>query len=286
MYPSEVCITALDAAACRAGSHAFAGLAALLASALLAAGLFAWAARGAAPAPGGAPHPDRGARNERALAAAIGVALLAFAAIAYGVTHGGAFVAADRAFSEAAHESLSAPMLRAFEWISWLGNGSFLALLCAAVVIALLARGERLLAIGIVAALGGNGLVDAVLKRVFTRVRPPDVGVVLEQFHGWSFPSGHAAGAMVGYGFLAYVALRLAPPRWRGPCLALAAALVALVGASRVFINAHFASDVLAGFASGTAWLLACVLVVERVRRRASTGGARPQPSPPALVDL
>lgn len=214
---------------------------------------------------GQAWHAHDGARREGVLASAIVVAMLVFAATATLVTRSGAFLAADREFSAAVHASLSAPALRAFEWVSWLGNGTLLALLCAAVAAALFVRGERVLAIGYIAALAGNGLIDAVLKRVFARTRPPEVGM-LQHFHGWSFPSGHAADAIVAYGFLAYLALRLAPPRWRGPCLTIAATLVVLVGASRVFINAHYASDVLAGLASGTAWLLACILVVERAR--------------------
>lgn len=272
---------ALDAPACRAGQHALGGLAALLVLAMLAAGGFARASIPALSGPGGARRPVGDARKERALFASIAVAMLVFAATAFGVAHGGAFLTADREFSGAAHAGLSALGLRDFEWISRLGNGSVLALLCAAVALALTVRGERGLAIGIVAALGGNGLLDALLKRVFVRVRPPADGA-LQQFHGWSFPSGHAAGAMVAYGFLGYLALRLLPPRLRAPCLMIAAALVVLVGTSRVFINAHYASDVLAGFASGTAWLLACILVIERTRGAPYRGGLNDRPRRPA----
>lgn len=272
---------ALDAPACRAGQHALGGLAALLVLAMLAAGGLLWALARTSPGPGSARRPGRPVRHERALVASIAVAMLVFAATAFGVAHGGAFLIADREFSGAAHAGLSAPGLRDFEWISWLGNGSVLALLCAAAALALTLRGERGLAIGIVVALGGNGLLDALLKRVFVRVRPPADGA-LQQFHGWSFPSGHAAGAMVAYGFLGYLALRLLPPRLRAPCLMIAAALVVLVGASRVFINAHYASDVLAGFASGTAWLLACILVIERTRGAPRRGGLNDRPRRPA----
>ena len=274
MRPAEICRTALDTAACRAGSHALGGLLVLLVLAMFAAGVFAWASNLLPAAPEVVPAPGRGTRSLRSLVAGIFVALLAFAAIACGVTQSGLFLADDREFSAAAHAGLSAPALRVFEWISLLGNGTVLAVLCGVTAIALALRGERLLAIGVVAAIGGNGLLDAVLKRIFTRVRPPEDGV-LQQFHGWSFPSGHAAGAMVAYGFLGYLALRVLPPRLQAPYLMFAAALVPLVGASRVFLDAHYASDVLAGFASGTAWLLACILVVEHLRE-ARLRSARP----------
>lgn len=203
--------------------------------------------------------------------AGIVAAVSAFTAIAYGIESDGAFLAADRAFSEATHAALSATAMQMFQWITYLGKGSTLAVLCAGLVLALFVRGERLLAIGFVAALGGNGLLDALLKHVFVRVRPPTDGA-LHQLHGWSFPSGHAAGTLVACGFLAYLALRLLPHRLHAVCVMIAAALVLLVGASRIFINAHYASDVLAGFASRAAWLLLCILVIEPLR------GASPQP--------
>jgi len=62
---------------------------------------------------------------------------------------------------------------------------------------------------------------------------------------------------------LAYLALRLAPPRWHLPAMLGAAALAGTVGSSRVFLQVHYASDVLAGFASGTAWLLVAIIGVE-----------------------
>ena len=42
----------------------------------------------------------------------------------------------------------------------------------------------------------------------------------------------------------------------------LAAALAFTVGSSRVFLRVHFASDVAAGFASGTAWLAVCLVSI------------------------
>lgn len=213
-------------------------------------------------------------RHERVLAATIGIAILGFVALAFSVASSAAFAAADRALVDAAHSALSAPALRFFEAVTWLGNGAVLAVLCAFAGVVLVARGERVLAFGLVAAAGGNGLLGAVLKRSFARVRPPMADGALQQAHGWSFPSGHASGALVTFGFLAYVALCVLPRRLHAPCMLVAAGLVLLVGASRVFVNAHYASDVLAGFASGSAWLLACILVVGRVRGRAPEPGS------------
>lgn len=271
MHAAELCQATQSALACKAGSHALGELAALLAFALSLAGVLAWVANRLPLRQGAIRVPGRAARRERAMFAAIVTGASAFATIAYGIGRDSAFLAADRAFSEAAHAALSTSAMHTFEWITHLGDGTTLALLCAGIVLVLLARGERRLAIGFAAALGGNGLLDGLLKRIFVRVRPPADGVP-HQFHGWGFPSGHAAGTLVACGFLTYLALRLLPRRLHAPCVLIATALVLLVGASRIFINAHYASDVLAGFASGAAWLLLCILVIERSR------DASPQP--------
>jgi len=108
-------------------------------------------------------------------------------------------------------------------------------------------------------------LLNQTLKQIFGRVRPlqPE-GFVLEQ--GFSFPSGHSSGSVVAYGMLAYVAVRLLPARWHLPVLLAAMALAFTVGASRMFLRVHFASDVIAGFASGAAWLAVCVTGFELAR--------------------
>jgi undecaprenyl-diphosphatase len=80
---------------------------------------------------------------------------------------------------------------------------------------------------------------------------------------GFSFPSGHSSGAVVAFGMLAYLGLRLLPQRWHLPVLLVAALLAFSVGVSRIILRVHYASDVAAGFASGTAWLAVCVTGIE-----------------------
>jgi membrane-associated phospholipid phosphatase len=110
--------------------------------------------------------------------------------------------------------------------------------------------------------LGITALV-AVLKAIYERARP-ELGSPIPLPHSYSFPSGHAATAVVLYGALGL----LAAERSRSPLRAVAwlatAAVVALaIGASRVLLNVHFVSDVAAGFAVGLAWLCCCASVRE-----------------------
>lgn len=251
-----------------AGQHALALYALGLVVVLAAAGVLWWAAqRSARPgAAGQAPVPRRIARRFVAGFAVIVVGAWGFAALAGKLGVGRTLVRADQALSDGLHASVPAAALKAFGVLTHLADTATLTGLCSVVAIALVAAGRLGLAIGWVAAVAGNGVLNSTLKQVFARVRPlhPDA-VVLEP--GFSFPSGHSSGAVVAYGMLAYLGMRLLPARWHLPAVLLATALAFTVGASRVFLRVHFASDVLAGFASGLAWLALCVAAIELARR-------------------
>lgn len=106
----------------------------------------------------------------------------------------------------------------------------------------------------------GGMLVNVLMKLAFRRGRPSFDSplVVLDSY---SFPSGHVAGATLFYGFLAVMAASRCT-RWSHRLVAVlaATALVALVAFSRMYLGAHYLSDVLAAFAEGAAWLTLCVV--------------------------
>ena len=196
---------------------------------------------------------------------AIVLAAWVFTEIAEELRAEAALGAADQALADALGASVSPAALRAFGWLTRLADPPTLTVLCIAVLIALVLAGRRGLAFGWVAAVAGNALLNVTLKQVFARVRPlRDDGLVLAQ--GFSFPSGHSSGAVVAYGMLAYIALRFVPPRWHLALVLAEVSLVFMIGASRIFLRVHFASDVIAGFASGTAWLAVCIASVELTR--------------------
>ena len=173
--------------------------------------------------------------------------------------------AADQALADALRTGVPAAALQVFAALTRLADPATLTVLCIAVAIGLVCVGRRWLAFGWVAAVGGNALLNITLKQVFARVRPlHDDGIVLA--HGFSFPSGHSSGAVVAYGMLAYVAMRFVPLRWHLALMLAAVALAFTIGASRMFLRVHFASDVIAGFASGSAWLAVCIASIELTR--------------------
>lgn len=173
----------------------------------------------------------------------------------------------DVALSAALREHLSAETLRAFALITHLGDVDVLigVVVAAALALALLRR-WMLAAVWLFATSIG-ALLNMALKAIFARERPPhDHGFTFEE--GFSFPSGHASGSLLVYGLLSYMIVRHAPPAWRIPVALIGAALVIFVGSSRVLLQVHYISDVLAGYASAAAWVGLCIAGLEIVRQR------------------
>jgi undecaprenyl-diphosphatase len=110
----------------------------------------------------------------------------------------------------------------------------------------------------------GVGMTNKYLKKHFDRTRPPDsVRDTWVYETNESFPSGHSSGSMTIFGMLgAIVWLRRPGVRARTWTVLGFGLLVLAVGFSRVFLGAHFPSDVIAGYCLGGGWLLAgCTLL-------------------------
>lgn len=137
---------------------------------------------------------------------------------------------------------------------TYLGNRDFLAGVAVTLTATLLLRREWRVAIVCIVVTGGGGLLTTVMKHTFQRMRPEHVhGYVYET--GWSFPSGHAAASMAVYGFACYLILRVLPARWHRLCLVAVVILICAIAVSRVLLQVHYLSDVMAGIALSLSWL-------------------------------
>ena len=198
---------------------------------------------------------------------AIVVAAALFAWIAERATPTHTLGRADQWLADGIAATLPWSALRAFSVLTHFGDRAVLIALGVGVALALLWRRHTGLALGWAVALLGNAALNPMLKHLFERARPVhEHGLTVED--GYSFPSGHSSGSMVVYGMLLYLALQLLPPRWHAPAVMATIAVILTTACSRIFLQVHFASDVVAGLLSGGTWLLVCVSSVEYAQRR------------------
>lgn len=126
------------------------------------------------------------------------------------------------------------------------------------ILVALVRRAPRVAAFLAVTVIPA-GLLTAAAKALSDRPRPE---TALTHAASSSFPSGHALGIVVGvltFGTLIWPRVK---PSLRAPLVALGTALVVMVGVSRVALNVHHPSDVIAGWALGLLYYLLCVVLV------------------------
>jgi membrane-associated phospholipid phosphatase len=107
-----------------------------------------------------------------------------------------------------------------------------------------------------VAAMGANMLI----KHYVHRTRPDTLYVSNMFFKSSSFPSGHAFGAAVLCGLFGYLAFKYLPGGWHIAVPILLGIFAIAVGVSRVYLGAHYPTDVIAGWILGTAAALIIII--------------------------
>lgn len=116
-----------------------------------------------------------------------------------------------------------------------------------------------------IAASGALGL-NYLLKNIFARARP-ELWQRTVEVNFYSFPSGHAMMSVVVFGIIGYL-LAVQIPRWRVAIATFTVLLVCAIGFSRLYFGVHWPTDIVAGYAAGTVWLVACILSLEIWKRR------------------
>jgi len=225
------------------------------------------------------------ARERRALVMILVVSATAFATLAVIVARALAGTSADKTIARwlfGATDGSSA-LSAVARLLDLLGGNLFSIALILATTFVLAARRHRYLAAYLFASALGGVLVSTFVKAFVDRPRPPTVGTLIAESTS-SFPSGHATSSVATFGALAVVCLVVLRPgvRWWA-----AGALIGLglaIGVSRVAVGVHWPTDVLAGWAPGSAWTSAVALIVVQVamgRSRGSRELPRSSPSTP-----
>jgi len=136
--------------------------------------------------------------------------------------------------------------------------------LAAVVVLLALRRFGQAAMVGIGSVVGYWIMVG--LKDVTERARPPAAEALVHE-SSWSFPSGHAMMSAIVFGLIAVTVFWNTGWRW---VLVLAAVASLVIGLSRIYLAAHWLSDVLAGWLIGLAWVLLMARVFRRFRGTAA----------------
>lgn len=196
----------------------------------------------------------------------IGASLL-FGGIAEDVVSGDPLTVIDENVAQWFHERTTPGMQTAMRFVTALASPAVVT--CAALVSAFILGWKRcwyrLLALALV--LSGGMVLAFLLKLIFHRNRP-DFTDSFMVFSGYSFPSGHTMAATLLFGVLAvFAVITLKNWRWRVRAVLSACVMVVLVGFSRVYLGAHFLSDVLGAAAAGLAWLAFSLTAVDTLRR-------------------
>lgn len=171
-----------------------------------------------------------------------------------------------------------------------LGGIAVLSLLAIVAVGFLLIQRKRLSAALLVLGLAGGVILSEGLKAVFERERPPVEYQAVETLNA-SFPSGHALLSTVFYLTLGVMLTRAFPQkRLKAYALGVALLFALLIGSTRIYLGAHWASDVFAGWSVGAAWAMALWLAAYAIERMQSRRHAalQDEPSPsvePTVVD-
>lgn len=190
----------------------------------------------------------------------------AVAGLAAAVNLSGTVVALDGAIAAIARpDAAAAPATAWIEAVTALGATDTVLLVTALAAAALLALRRWHAAIALALSVAATQAVVALVKTLVERPRPDANGAVAEA-SGFSFPSAHSATSVALYAMLGLLAARACKGHARLVAIAVGIGVALAIGASRVYLGAHYPVDVLAGWLTGGAVVIACWAAASRLR--------------------
>lgn len=203
---------------------------------------------------------------------ALALGLVLFALAVADLMLKGPLTTADPGISTWLHARMHPVLTQVLFAFTHLHSTIGLSIMSAVLAIYFIVRREPWWVVQLLLTVQGGQLLNAGMKEVFHRARPhwDDPLVTLTTA---SFPSGHAAGSTVFWGFVCVAAWALgAPAPVKRALVVIAPLMVAVTCFSRVYLGAHYLSDVLAGVGEGVAWVAACTLLQREMKSTRLSG--------------
>ena len=178
----------------------------------------------------------------------------------------------------------SSPHLTAFmRLLTAIGSPLWVVVWCVIMLAVLLLRKRWGEAIGILGSEVGGLLINQIAKAAFKRERP-DWSWLFVHEKNYSFPSGHAMLGIISFGTIAFLLCRYYHNTTiRMIVTVFFTLLVFGIGFSRVYLGAHFPSDILAGWIAGGIWLIFVVAGIEVLHQAAPA--LRPPADQPQMLN-
>jgi membrane-associated phospholipid phosphatase len=156
--------------------------------------------------------------------------------------------------------------------VTELGNWRFLVPATLSIAGTLAWKKRRVSALLFAGCVVGGWLLEILLKISYHRSRP-DLWPALVTEKTPSFPSGHATMSSLFFGASVALVFHLSKSRpLRAGAIAAGSALVLAIGFTRIYLGAHWLTDVVAGYLVGLFWVVVCATGTEFFARRARTG--------------
>jgi len=203
------------------------------------------------------PATATGLALTAALALSIGGGTVV-AVLAYLVRGNGTLASLDSSAAAWGHDHASHASTRALTWISELGSWALFPIGIAVLLLELRRLPNRSLLPFALVVVVGDKLITNAIKHLADRARPTLSPVAATL--GPAFPSGHSSTAAACYAGLALILARGRTPRARALLAGAAGGIAVGVAASRVLLDLHWLSDVVAGLMLGWAWFAICAI--------------------------
>lgn len=147
------------------------------------------------------------------------------------------------------------------KFVTNLGGAVFL---IALTVILILVIKNKKIGISIFANLTIITVLNQILKRILQRPRPTEFRIIAES--GYSFPSGHSMVSMAFYGYLIYLSYKYIKNKYiKWGLNFILGLLIVSIGISRIYLGAHYTSDVIGGFLISISYLIIYVMTVNKL---------------------